>query len=826
MGQSRNGRDWRGGAAAGAGVRPVVPLSIAAAVLLGLMAAWLWTLRKPDSDAHFISLALSQYEAPWPPVPFADADARRLHEVLGGAPDVSRQEKERYDAGVADLANLKAHKVIVYVTGLAAVADSRVFILTSHARPAGTDWQPADDGNWHPLEALLQAFDQCPAPGGKLLLLDLAHVIADPECGVDTSHVSRRVCEVVDSYLGRAGPALVLVAAGPGQSSQPMPETGATAFAYFTARNLRWPLGHALHQPITARQLSAAVQDQVQRWAKLTRAAAQTPYLVGGGDFVIRYPSEDAEPVAQAVPYPDWLAKEWAARDAIDRQVWAATPHVARRLDTLLARSDARFRAGVALATVEADYRKDGPRLIEQARRATDFKPVTLKTVEGIDRDAVRPKLRTWLENADAKVKLSDALGDAGKKPEVVLAAAWDEVCDRAIERDRLVALVGQACGPPPEADTPEAVFLILLKRLADQQRFRDGQRAWPVDLIRAAARVERSFLAARAAVTPTSYRPLKDRMDRLTAQRAAAEQVLWSLGEPRRAGDEPVEIIARRCLDRYQSPDGIEQAARGLKADADEANRASAAVTEAVNVLPAYVPVIANLEAKAAGAWIDGWDDAARSAAALADLLDGLSPSAEFPAEAVRRLRTEVEAGLAALRLKLDGILAATPMTASAASAVLAAPILSAKERKEYWDRWHAGWCVEKTRGVFENAGSYPPPREPAAPAVPPVEAGPDRLRERLAAGLAGLAGSRGAADVWRRPAGPRAAGVIGAGGTTEPPERRPAQLRSEFCRWQVESYSQEAAARGLSGVALYTDADRSARAAQRHADGLVPPS
>jgi len=827
MGQPLHGRDWRGAESAGTSVRPIVPLSIAAAVLLGLVAAWLWTVRKPDTEPEFISLALSQYEPPWPPVPFADADAGRLHAILGGAFDVSRQEKDRYDAQLADLASRKSEKLVMYVTGLAAADAGRAFVLTSHARPVGRDRQASDDGNWHPIEALIDAFCDCPAPQGKLLLLDLAHPIADPACGVDSPRVAEEVYRTVQARLSK-GPTntLVLVSAGPGQVSQPMPEAGATAFAYFVARNLRWPLGHKVHQPITARELAAAVQDQVQRWAKLTRSAQQTPYLLGEGDFVIRYPTEDMEPAVNAVPYPEWLSKEWSARDAIDAQVWAAAPHVARRIDTLLGRCDARFRAGVALATVEADYRKDGPRFLEQARRATDFKPAAVKTVEGVDRGAARPKVRAWLENAETKGKLADFVGGDKSKPEIVLAAAWDEVCERTIERARLVELIGQACGPAAEADTAEAVFLVLIKRLAEQQRFRDGQRSWPAELVRAAAQAERSFLAARAVMTPASLRPLRSRWDRLSRERAAVEQIMWSLGEPLRAGDESVESVGRRCLERYQAPDGIEPTARGLKSDAEATNRATAVAAQAIHELPAYVPLIANLDGKAAATWIDAWEAAARAASALANELDRLSPTAEFPADAIRQRRDEVEAGLASLRQRLNGLLAAAPITATTASAVLSTPIVSLKERKEFWDRWHAGWCVEKTRGVFENAESYPPPREPAAFAVQPLELGPERLRHRLAAGLAELAGTGDAAEVWSRPTGPRAAGVFGTGGATEPPERRLVQLRSEFCRWQVESYSQEAAARGLSAVALYSDADRSARAALRQAEELVPPS
>lgn len=839
MSQALPGRDWRGGgeAASASGRGLVYTLAFVAAVLLGLIAAWLWRIRATEADAQFISLTLSQYDDPWPPVPYADSDARLLHQVLGGELDVTRQEAERFKERFRNLAELNAGKLIFHVTGLAVADGDTIYILTSQAHPpeADANWKASNAAGWHRLDDLLDAFRRCPAKTGKLLILDVAHPVLDLDCGVSSARVMELLHKALHEQFGGAvegSPTLVLVSAGPGQISQPMAEAGSSAFAHYLARNLRWPNGHHQHQPITARQLAAATQDQVKRWAQQTRGVSQTPYLVGDGDFMVKFPTADDDFTPLPLAYPDWLFKEWTTRDAIDRQVWSMAPHLARQLDELLVRCDARFRAAVPPATVEQDFQKDGPKLVMSAKRAADVKLPAVKTLEGIEGTPARSKVRTWIEQPDLKAKLADAIADPKIKPEVVLAAAWEEICTLPIERAKLVALINQTCGPPTEADTPEAIFLCLLKRIADEQRFRDGQRTWPSALVREAARAERSYLRARAALTPAAFPALRQRMDALTKQRAEAEKILLSFSEPFRPGKESLDVLERQCLALFQSPEGIEQTAIGLKADADEARASASAAATALAMLPGFVPLMVRLDGGAANGWLEPWERAVECHSALTNLLAGAAPLAPFPRDGLRLQRTELGDKLHVLRKRLTDLVTLENMNGDTVAAVLASPLLSAKERKEFWDRWQIKWCVPKTAAVIENEANYELAREPTPVGASRSNGLTDEQRSRMAVGLARLAGGpdevrRSAGNIaalWVRPRGPRAGGVFGIPDTTDAPSPRGPQLARKFCQWQAETYSQEAESRGLS-VAFYRDAEQAARAAAHQTEAAAPP-
>lgn len=206
MSQALPGRDWRGGgeAASASGRGLVYTLAFVAAVLLGLIAAWLWRIRATEADAQFISLTLSQYDDPWPPVPYADSDARLLHQVLGGELDVTRQEAERFKERFRNLAELNAGKLIFHVTGLAVADGDTIYILTSQAHPpeADANWKASNAAGWHRLDDLLDAFRRCPAKTGKLLILDVAHPVLDLDCGVSSARVMELLHKALHEQFG------------------------------------------------------------------------------------------------------------------------------------------------------------------------------------------------------------------------------------------------------------------------------------------------------------------------------------------------------------------------------------------------------------------------------------------------------------------------------------------------------------------------------------------------------------------------------------------------------------------------------------------------
>src|SRR5262245_48696472 len=101
MADTRPQRDWRAGAASPAtsagtapSKAPLFATGLVAVTLIGALVGLAYWLLAPDEGAaRFITMPLCEYDSPWPPVPFAEADADRLlAHFPGGEKAFSNQE--------------------------------------------------------------------------------------------------------------------------------------------------------------------------------------------------------------------------------------------------------------------------------------------------------------------------------------------------------------------------------------------------------------------------------------------------------------------------------------------------------------------------------------------------------------------------------------------------------------------------------------------------------------------------------------------------------------------------------------------------------------
>src|SRR5205807_5720104 len=205
--------------------------------------------------------------------------------------------------------------------------------------------------------------------------------------------------------------------------------------------------------------------------------------------------------------YPDWLRKQWEARDVLLAGHGAA-PHLIRRLEAVLLREEERWRGGVNAASVQDELAKEA-RVeddLDQAKRLIPNEPLEARL--GNQNISVQPKDREDLSALLAKVE------QPGVKPEQ-LDADKKKFREGFKEGSRLAATVYEVVAadqrPSPEklrfslelVKDPEGALppykeLEFLGTLAAQTKA-DPDGKWPAEAVHAAIVVEREDAHARA---------------------------------------------------------------------------------------------------------------------------------------------------------------------------------------------------------------------------------------------------------------------------------------------------------------------------------------
>jgi len=344
--------DWRTDTPGAAGNRNVLAvvslltLLAIAGVLIGVLIFWFRSKPKP----RFVSIPVGEYNHPaWPVNPWANEDAARLAECFpDGRSNVEfefqeqKKIRELFDALAIRDAD-SSRPLVLHITALAAVRGREVYLLPGKAQPED------DPNNWIAVEELLKRFDQAAADHGKLLVLDLAHPVADPFSGVLRNEVSDRLHELLAPRSATLS-FPVLTACGPGEESLPADAEQCSGFALYLSEGLSgaadgYVAGQGRDRIVTPPELAAFLSARVGRWARMVHGRKQVPRLYGPTDRgpVFRVPTSLPAPAAQSAPdpYPKWLADGWQLR-ADQRKTGAdlALPIEFARLTTALERAE------------------------------------------------------------------------------------------------------------------------------------------------------------------------------------------------------------------------------------------------------------------------------------------------------------------------------------------------------------------------------------------------------------------------------------------------------------------------------------------------------
>ncbi len=296
----------------------VLAIAALGGVAIGLM-TWLglWSSAGP---AHVVSLIVWDHKNfPEHLVALADSDAILHH--FAELPEVHRlhskqsQSRDDLEAELRKLAKQREGPVIVHVCCQALARGGEVYLLPEDA-------DPDDESTWLKLTTVLDSVGQCPAKH-KLLLLDIAHPLADSRLGLLCDDVADGVRQALD----KAPRFWVLTSCGPGQTALQCQALGQSVFAHFVDQGLAgaadgWgPTGEA-DKRLMVKELAAYVRYQTEAWAKQNHGVKQTPWLAGQAedfrlvDLAVGKPALTIEEALKAAKAAQEAAKAAQKQDA------------------------------------------------------------------------------------------------------------------------------------------------------------------------------------------------------------------------------------------------------------------------------------------------------------------------------------------------------------------------------------------------------------------------------------------------------------------------------------------------------------------------------
>jgi hypothetical protein len=340
-------------------------------VLAGLFLAfvsaaivWVLLLRPAPPPPFFLAISISDYNArQYPVVPFARQDGERILRHFPAKKQAETKTKELLRRELDGLAS-RSEPLIVQIAALALVRDGKVYLLPGDA-------DPDDESTWLEAREVVDAIVRSPAKH-KLLILNLAHPIADARLGVLTD----RVAETLEEQLSKdTPPFFVLCPCSAGQYSLTSEALQSSVLAYYLDQGLQ---GHAdidRDMRITVQELFAFVETRMDRWALLNRAMGQKPRLLGKcEDFVVASIGKEAPgelDIPKLEPYPDRLADGWKTRDLMrDKEAFRRAPRLLSRLDANLLRQDELTRGGAVQKKDVESLDDDIQRLVTDLNRA------------------------------------------------------------------------------------------------------------------------------------------------------------------------------------------------------------------------------------------------------------------------------------------------------------------------------------------------------------------------------------------------------------------------------------------------------------------------
>jgi hypothetical protein len=721
----------------------LVALLAATGAVAGL---WFWV--QPPVPPLLVTVPVSEYkDLAWPANPWAEQDSDLLRSCFQEQNDKAfdYQELERFRDLLKSLRGKTGRPVVLHLTALATVHGGRVYLLPADAAPAAPD-------TWLPFEDVLQALASCPAKH-KLLLLDVAHPLADPFYGPLADDVATRLHE----RLARGDlSALVFCSCSPSEFSLPLDEERSSVFAHYLADGLRGAADGSNQAgerdgQVSARELAAFVTARVGRWADRARGARQTPRLYGDApDFTLSSPPLPTPDDAAAPPaaYPGWLLAGWQRRDGWRADgSFRAAPAAFGHLEAALLRAERAWEAGLH---ERAEARLAGELAARQAqldparpdRLIPPLPPRSLAAARAGQPDLpeLRKALETFLEvraavppKPEEVKKHREAFVEKAKAQRVAAAGlVWDrllEITEPALETVRDLSALFQDFLPAPYTET------VLVRRLATWE-----PRRWPTSAVHSLLASENTA-EQTLALLPAAFPWVRGRLDDADRRRRDGEAKLFAADS------------AGATAEAKESLDQAEREFRDIQRQWQTVADARRAVEDAAVVLAGAAPGVV----ERGGAEEREWMAAARAARGLADRLarapDGGALTLTEWEGPTRELRN------AAQRLEQPYAPAAVKKAAAAAKDggmqqyqalqdLLRGPLLTAADRKAVWEA--ARQLARRLHEEVQALDADDQLLRPTAPPIAPDGAEAERAgrRARVSAELLLLTGLGGVAD------------------------------------------------------------------------------
>lgn len=797
--------DWRQGAhdpsaVSGRGALRATVLIALLAAAGGLVGLYFWIA--PPNPARLVTVPVFEYTDPaWPANACAEFDSALLRASFPGGTEnaFNFQEHERLAALLESLKATSDRPVVLHLSALAVVRGNEVYLLPGHAKPD-------DPTTWLKLTDALTAF-AAGAAKYKLLLLDLAHPVADPYRGPLADDVAGRVH---DLFTKNPPSYFVLCPCGPGEFSLPLGDKQASAFAYYIAQGMAGPADryNARRETdgrVSVRELAAFVTARVSRWAEQNRGVRQTPVLYPASGNLADFPltfEPHAAPEAADPPaaYSPWLLDQWKRRD--DRRAAGAfrlAPAPFEQLQETLLRAERAWEEGLGDRT-ESRYAVRLAPLQAQLDAARLGTPLPLRSL--VAARAGRPAPPAELAKALEKFLAVRAAVPPAKPEELQMARAafvepakankldaaglvWDRIAGelepaQAKLRD-LAALLREVQPFPSEEE-------LLLRRLA---AWESRSINWPTAAVAAILRTEDT--AGRAlGLLPDGFPWVRNRLAAADkARRDGEAKLLGDGGAEQPAATSPAEV--QQAVDRLaQAETAFTEVLRQLEAVRDARRTAADAAVVLTGTTPAVI---------AGDVPEQLWRDAATHARTLADLLtrpaDRPAPSpAELkdPAGTLHALLRSLEGRYSPAEMKkaLTAAAGGGPAEYRSLRALLRSPLLKAPERKAVWEAARPLSHKLREETLRSDEADDEAPRLTPAPlpaAADDAEPGRAARRARVSVDLLRLLGVEGADRL--------AADRLSAGATATDWSELAAELRTAWVSRRPVQYQAQVAKR-----------------------------
>jgi hypothetical protein len=571
-------------------------LLAAALAILGIVIG-LIVIPQRFRQPYFRSLIITEYKNPhWPVNSLARQDSDLLSvRFQSEKSQRTTQAKEEVLREIARPSPADDRPLVIHWQAHACTDGNEVYLLPATA-------EPGDKESWIRLSEALEKLCNAAARRPKLLLLDIAHPLADPHLGILSDDVADRIKQALDRLADRG--LLVFCSCSPGEVSLVMEDQDCSAFAYYLDLGLS---GEAQDYPerkqdhLKVRNLEKYVADHVARWAQKSRGRSQTPVLYGEGDFeLLQLPRErPTPPPPKSIPvYPDELTGRWVQRGEKFRNgVYRRAPLALARLDANLLRIEKRWRGGEALTSMDTELAKireidDGLKKTVDNTRAVNLAHSLAWAPDagrGAPDAALEKELRNWLNEPPADKpaaeptkkepvarKASEAL-EKLKKSGVALARAALIVAveESHLSDEKLLDLSSLLSKHP---DMPRYVETAYFSRIAEARK-EDSER-WQPDTAQQLLRVVREAENALR-VRPEALPAVQGLVNSAGSLRRDSEKLLFSPDSTA----EPISAKLKEAENMYI-------VAARLAAAFEEAD---AAYDKALSFLPAALPYVVN---------------------------------------------------------------------------------------------------------------------------------------------------------------------------------------------------------------------------------------